>query len=146
MRAAVTRATVAAYDAFAPHYREGTQAATDQTAAEIAAFVAAVGAPGRVLEIGTGPGRDALLLEEAGLSVRRTDVSATFVEQLREDGHAADRLDPLTDDLDDPDRPGVPYDGVWASACLLHVARGDLVVVLARLAAATRAGECSACR
>ena len=43
-------------------------------------------------------------------------------------------LDPLTDDL------GGPYDGVWASACLLHVARTDLPTVLRRLAEATRAG------
>ena len=55
-------------------------------------------------------------------------------------GHAADVLDPLTDDLTDPDRPGTPYDAVWANASLLHVARGDLPVVLARLAAATRPG------
>jgi hypothetical protein len=43
-------------------------------------------------------------------------------------------LDPLTDEL------GGPYDGVWASACLLHVAREDLPTVLTRLAQATRAG------
>lgn len=33
---------------------------------------------------------------------------------------------------------GAAYDGVWANACLLHVDRGDLPTVLARLAAATR--------
>lgn len=140
VRAGVSRATVAAYDAYAARYLDGTQEATDQTAAQIAAFVAAVGLPGRVLEIGSGPGRDAVLLERAGLQVRRTDVSTVFVEQLRAAGHPADVLDPLTDDLDDPGRPGTPYDGVWASACLLHVQRGDLVRVLARLAAATRPG------
>jgi hypothetical protein len=36
-------------------------------------------------------------------------------------------------------RPGQPYDAVWASASLLHVARADLPVVLRRLAEATRA-------
>ena len=49
-------------------------------------------------------------------------------------------LDPLTDDLADPERGGAAYDGVWANACLLHVARADLPVVLRRLAAATRPG------
>jgi len=52
----------------------------------------------------------------------------------------ADRLDPLTDDLTDAERGGAAYDGVWANACLLHVARADLPVVLRRLAAATRPG------
>ena len=49
-------------------------------------------------------------------------------------------LDPLTDDLTDPRRPGTTYDAVWANACLLHVDRADLPVVLARLATATRPG------
>ena len=66
--------------------------------------------------------------------MRRTDVTPGFVELMRSRGYDADVLDPLTDEL------GGPYDGVWASACLLHVARGDLPVVLRRLAAATRAG------
>ena len=53
-------------------------------------------------------------------------------------GHEADVLDPLSDDLGDPARPGTPYDGVWASASLLHVDRTDLPTVLRRLADATR--------
>ena len=56
------------------------------------------------------------------------------------DGFEADRLDPLTDDLADPQRPDTPYDGVWSCACLFHVAREDLVTVLGRLAKATRSG------
>ena len=55
-------------------------------------------------------------------------------------GAAADVIDPLTDDLADPLAPDSPYDGVWASACLLHVARADVPTVLRRLAAATRVG------
>jgi len=87
-----------------------------------------------VLEIGSGGGRDAAGLQERGLTVRCTDVSAGFVELLRGRGFDAVLLDPLTDDL------GGPYDGVWASASLLHVPRRDLPAVLSRLAGATRAG------
>lgn len=140
VRAAAAAVTVAAYDADAARYREGSRGLADAVAGRRARFVEALGGSGRVLEIGSGPGRDALALEEAGLSVRRTDVSAAFVELLHADGHAADVVDPLHDDLDDPLRPGTPYDGVWASASLLHVARADLPLVLARLAAATRPG------
>ena len=53
---------------------------------------------------------------------------------MRSRGYDAEVLDPLTDDL------GGPYDGVWASACLLHVAREDLPTVLRNLAGATRPG------
>jgi len=58
---------------------------------------------------------------------------------LRADGHDATVLDPLVDDLADPDREA-PYDGVWASASLLHVRREDLPAVLRKLAGATREG------
>ena len=78
----------------------------------------------RVLEIGSGGGRDARLMEELGLRVRRTDITPGFVALLRAQGHDADLLDPLTDDLATPER--VPYAAVWANASLLHVARADL--------------------
>jgi SAM-dependent methyltransferase len=140
VRAAVARATVEAYDASAAAYRDGTADVPAAVREAIAGFVAALPAGARVLEIGSGSGRDARLLEEAGLSVRRTDVSAGFVALMRGEGHDADVVDPLTDDLDDPARPGTPYDAIWASASLLHVARADLPVVLRRLAEVTRAG------
>ena len=140
VRAAAARATVEAYDAHAAAYSSGILAADDLMEEQNHAFAVAVGAGARVLEIGSGPGRDAALLEELGLQVRRTDITPAFVELLRQRGHDADVVDPLRDDLDDPQRPGTPYDGVWASASLLHVDRSDLPVVLARLAAATKPG------
>jgi SAM-dependent methyltransferase len=140
VRAAIARATVEAYDAHAAAYHAGVLALPDTTDDQLTAFAGAVVPGGRVLEIGSGPGRDAASLEAAGLSVRRTDITPSFVALLREAGHPADVVDPLTDDLDDPERPGTPYDGVWASACLLHVARPDLPTVLSRLAAVTRDG------
>jgi len=133
-------ATIAAYDASAAAYRDGTAALPPEVAAAIDAVAGQLGAGARVLEIGSGPGRDARALEERGVSVRRTDVSPGFVALLAASGHAADLLDPLVDDLGDPERGGAPYDGVWANACLLHVARPDLPLVLRRLAAATRSG------
>lgn len=140
VRTLAARATVEAYDASAVAYRDGAPTVSAQVRSSIESFVSQVPAGGRVLEIGTGPGRDARLLEEAGLSVRRTDITPAFVDLLRADGHEADLLDPLTDDLDDPARPGTPYDAVFANASLLHVARTDLPTVLRRLAAVTASG------
>jgi SAM-dependent methyltransferase len=137
---AAKAATIAAYDASAAAYRDGTVALAPVVAAAMDTFADLLGAGGRVLEIGSGPGRDARALEERGLSVRRTDVAPGFVALLRAAGHAADLLDPLVDDLTDPERHGRAYDGVWANACLLHVARPDLPLVLRRLAGVTRGG------
>jgi 2-polyprenyl-3-methyl-5-hydroxy-6-metoxy-1,4-benzoquinol methylase len=155
VRRGAARATVAAYDANATDYSDATWAMNDEVRAELDWFAGAVGSGrsptvqdrrllgggnaalswrGAVLEIGSAGGRDAVQLEERGLTVRRTDVTPAFVELMRSRGYAADLLDPLNDEL------GGPYDGVWASACLLHVDRADLPTVLRKLAAATRPG------
>jgi SAM-dependent methyltransferase len=134
------RDTVRSYDSAAADYAAEAAAMPDWVATEIDAFVAALGGAGRVLEIGSGGGRDALALEARGISVRRTDIAQGFVDLLRAGGFDAAQFDPLTDDLSDPQRPGTPYDGVWACACLIHVARDDMGRVLERLATATRTG------
>jgi SAM-dependent methyltransferase len=126
--------TIAAYQADAAAYAAGTAAVPESMARDLDEFASRVGAGGRVLEIGSGPGRDAGELEARGLLVRRTDVTPAFVDLIRAAGHDADVLDPLTDDL------GGPYDGVWANAVLLHLSREELPVVLARLHAATVPG------
>lgn len=132
--------TVRSYDAIAAEYAAEAAVMPEWVATEIEAFVTGLGGSGRVLEIGSGGGRDALELEKRGISVRRTDISKGFVELLRERGFEADLLDPLTEDLADPQRPGRPYDGIWACATLIHVAREDFGTVLKRLAEAARSG------
>jgi SAM-dependent methyltransferase len=131
-------ATVRAYDASAAEYRDATRDLPDPVVAAIGRLVGVLPAGARVLEIGSGPGRDARALEEAGLSVRRTDVAPGFVSMIRSEGHDADVVDPLTDDLADPGAPGTAYDAIWANASLLHVRREDLPTVLTRLAGATK--------
>ena len=125
-------ATVAAYDGDAAGYSDRVWDLNDEVRAELDWFAGAVGTGASVLEIGSAGGRDAIALEERGLTVRRTDITPAFVELMRSRGFDADVLDPLTDEL------GGPYDGVWASACLLHVDRADLPTVLGNLAVATR--------
>jgi 2-polyprenyl-3-methyl-5-hydroxy-6-metoxy-1,4-benzoquinol methylase len=129
--------TVRAYDLDAASYAASSARMPDSVRADIEEFVALVGAGARVLEIGSGGGRDALVMEELGLVVRRTDITPAFVTLLREQGHDCDLLDPLVDDLSSAEGP---YDAVWANASLLHVARADLPAVLSRLAAVTRDG------
>jgi SAM-dependent methyltransferase len=129
------RVTVESYQAQAEEYAEATLELPDSVGESMDRFAADLGEGARVLEIGSGPGRDAGQLEERGLRVRRTDITPAFVRLLRQQGHEADVLDPLHDDLSDP---AGPYDGVWASASLLHVRREDLPAVLDNLASVTR--------
>jgi SAM-dependent methyltransferase len=134
------RDTVRAYDATAADYAAEAAQMPGWVAKEIEAFATMLGDSGRILEIGSGGGRDALEFEKRGIAVRRTDVSKGFVELLRQRGFEADLLDPLNDDLTDPRRPDTLYDGTWAVASLIHVAREDFRTVAGRLAEATRTG------
>jgi SAM-dependent methyltransferase len=97
---------------------------------------------GRVLEIGSGTGRDAIELERRGYVVRRTDAARAFLEMMRADGYTADELNALTDEY------GGPYDAVYSSAVFLHFDRSELAGVLRKaaraaplLAFATREGK-----
>lgn len=129
--------TVHAYDLDAVAYAEASPTVPDSVRADVEAFAARLGQGARVLEIGSGGGRDARLMEDLGLRVRRTDITPGFVTLLRAQGHACDLVDPLVDDLSSPDGA---YDAVWANASLLHVERHHLSTVLARLASVTRPG------
>lgn len=129
------RTTLASYQANVERYLAGLAARPAQATVDHLERFAGLLPPGaRVLEVGSGPGRDAETLESRGLSVRRTDATPAFVERLREAGHPADLLDVLTDEL------GGPYVGIWASAVLLHFGREQLAGVLGRFHAATEPG------
>jgi SAM-dependent methyltransferase len=126
--------TIAAYQTDAAAYAAGTAALPESVARDLDEFAGLVLPGGRVLEIGSGPGRDALELERRGLAVRRTDITPAFVDLMRADGFDAHVVDPTVDDL------GGPWDGVWANAVLIHLDRAEMATVLARLCDATRLG------
>lgn len=135
--------TLAAYEQAADKFRDsiphGPSEAMDRWLDRIGETVQ----PGAsVLEIGSGTGEDAAALEERGYRVRRTDAAGSFVEMMRADGFAADRLNAITDEL------GGPYDLLFADAVFLHFDRAELTTVLrkahratTRLAFTTREGE-----
>lgn len=138
------RVTVASYDESAEAYRDQAPDESEENLAALDRFVAALPAGARVLEIGSGSGRDAAVMESRGVSVRRTDITPGFVRLLRAEGLEADLVDPLADDLADLVPPSstesTAFDGVWASASLSHVRREDLPRVLTNLASVTRPG------
>jgi SAM-dependent methyltransferase len=89
---------------------------------------------GHVLEIGSGPGWDADQLEDAGMTVRRTDVTQGFIDFQRNRGKEIDRLDAINDDL------GGPYDAVVTLHVLQHMGPDELETVLSKVAGALRPG------
>lgn len=83
-----------------------------------------------VLEIGSGPGRDADYLEAQGLRVRRTDATQAFITLQSRRGKKVELLNVISDPL------GGPYDAVLANCVLIHVDRAATPSVLRKIAAA----------
>jgi SAM-dependent methyltransferase len=126
-------ATLAAYQNRVQEYVQCTPWPFPELIAFLDRFAGLAGA-GPVLELGSGPGRDASYLESRGVRVIRSDATPAFVTLLREADHDARLLDARTDPL------GGPYQGIFANAVLLHLSRDQFGDLLRRALAATVPG------
>jgi SAM-dependent methyltransferase len=118
-------------DATLRFYRDNAEAYADWVKAPSARLVHFMGllpAGGEVLELGCGPGNHSAAMLAAGFVVRSTDGSPEMAAvAARRLGRPVETM--LFDELDAREA----YDGVWASACLLHAPRDDLSGILARI-------------
>jgi cyclopropane fatty-acyl-phospholipid synthase-like methyltransferase len=90
---------------------------------------------GSILELGCGAGNHATEMLARGFNLRATDGSPEMAGMAsRKLNHPVEVM--LFDQLDAREA----YDGVWASACLLHVPRAELAGILARIHRALTAG------
>ncbi|HET7886015.1 MAG TPA: class I SAM-dependent methyltransferase [Bradyrhizobium sp.] len=88
-----------------------------------------------ILELGCGAGNHAAEMLARGFVVRATDGSPEMAEiASRRLNHPVATM--RFDELDDREA----FDGVWASACLLHVPKRELAGILARIHRALKAG------
>lgn len=98
-------------------------------------FLALVPRGGAILELGCGAGNHAAVMLAEGFVLRATDGSPEMAEvAARRIGHPVEAM--RFDELDERET----YDGVWASACLLHVPRDELAGILGRIHRALRPG------
>jgi SAM-dependent methyltransferase len=132
---AASRRTIMSYEQFAPEYDKLIDEIppTDVQGA-LRRMVALIPPSGVVLEVGSGPGRDADFVEMLGAIVRRTDATQTFLDIQAARGKRGELLNLLTDDL------GGPYDAVLALCTLIHIDRGHTSFVLRKIADALRPG------
>jgi SAM-dependent methyltransferase len=97
-------------------------------------FLAMLPAGGSILELGCGAGNHSAEMLSRGFTVRATDGSPEMAEiAARRLNHPVEAM--LFHELEERD----VYDGVWASACLLHVPRDQLAGILARVHRALKA-------
>lgn len=127
MRDAVTRETAASYDRIVDHYEERAATVTPEFGSFRTAFAARVPPGGQVLDLGCGPGRDAAHFTVAGFRVVGLDSSPGMAARARRNGAAV-----AVGDHRRPPFGAGTADGLWSSATLLHVPRGDVSATLAQ--------------
>jgi SAM-dependent methyltransferase len=130
-----TKRTVESYEGFARDYNAlCTNDPPPDVEVALRRMLEAAGPAPYVLEIGSGPGRDADFIETQGARVRRTDATQAFLDLQAERGKYGELLNVITDDL------GGPYDAALALCVLIHVGRNETLPVLRKIAGALRPG------
>ena len=132
----ISRATLAAYDARAEAFWDGTR--DHDVRQNIAALLEQIEAeaPFTILDLGCGPGRDLAAFRALGHRAIGVDGAARFVEMARRhSGCEVWHQDFLALDL-----PAVYFDGVFANASLFHCPSVELPRVLGDLQAALKPG------
>ena len=124
--------TIASYEDYADSYARLVSVIPSSHDAAALRRLAETGP--EILEIGSGPGRDADYLETLGVCVVRTDATRAFLEQQAARGKRGRLLNVITDKL------GGPYDGVLAFCVLIHVGKDQADQVLAKIFTALRPG------
>jgi SAM-dependent methyltransferase len=98
-------------------------------------FLGLLPAAASILELGCGAGNHAAEMLVRGFALRATDGSPEMAEI------ASRRLNrPVTTMRFDELEENEAFDGVWASACLLHVPKQELAGVLTRIHRALKTG------
>lgn len=125
-------ATLAFYDTEAATYVARYRG---QQSRDLAGFLDRLPDAGRVLELGCGGGGDTAAMLARGVDVVPTDGSLEMAQQTSAFLGIPVRV-LLFEDLDEEQA----YDGIWASACLLHVPVADLPAILSQVHQALRPG------
>jgi SAM-dependent methyltransferase len=118
------RVTIAEYQATAASFREGTW--DHDVSQNRDALVAAMPRnPGKILDLGCGPGRDLLVFKRQGHTVIGLDATPAFVQMAQLSGCEVWQQSFLNLEL-----PQDHFDGIFANASLIHVPRAEMVRVL----------------
>ena len=125
--------TINYYNNNAKEFCEGTLQADMSLCRNM--FLKYMVANGHILDAGCGSGRDSKAFQELGYAVSAFDASeeiCRFATEYLGQEVQCRRFEDVTEEN--------CYDGIWASASLLHVAKKNLPDVLARLKRALKAG------
>lgn len=121
-------ATQHSYDISASEYAQKTANTTNAVQTE--KFLKRLRSEAKILDIGCGAGRDALLFTELGVGVTGIDFSESMLTLAKTNAPLAEfhRMD-----IEEMDFPTESFDGAWANASLLHLSKEAFPNVLAQI-------------
>jgi ubiquinone/menaquinone biosynthesis C-methylase UbiE len=90
---------------------------------------------GKVLDVGSGPGRDGVLLQQRGLEVVCLDASEAMLELCKQKG-----LNTIQGDFMSLPFPDGSFSGVWAYTSLLHVNKAVITQALKEIHRVLKSG------
>ena len=125
------------YEEHAKEYAE--QSANEPIREDHARFLSMVPKGGLILDVGFGGARSMLYFQKQGRHVCGIDTCEPFVERAASLGLEVKTLDVLQ--LEEREK----YDGVWASASLLHLKKEDLPKAIDNIARALKSGGAFYC-
>ena len=128
------RQTINTYNKLARDYTEETAPFWDLFPRTIIDSFAGL-VRGRVLDVGSGPGRDGLILREKGLDVVCLDASEAMVKLSKSRG-----LESVIGDFCALPFPDSSFDGVWAYTALLHVPKNEVKTAFSEIARVLKKG------
>jgi 2-polyprenyl-3-methyl-5-hydroxy-6-metoxy-1,4-benzoquinol methylase len=117
--------TIAEYELTAESFREGTWH-HDVSQNRDALTAAMPRNPGKILDVGCGPGRDLVAFKSQGQTVGGLDATPAFVEIAKE----LSGCEVLHQSFLNLDLPEAEFDGIFANASLIHVPRNEMLKVL----------------
>lgn len=116
--------TLQSYQNQTQAYTDGTPGLDDTLRRWIDECLKLVPANARILEIGSGFGRDAEYFRERGFDIECSDAVPNFVAMLKTKGFEARELNVLKEPIDDT------YDMIFADAVLLHFTPEEAIQVM----------------
>jgi predicted TPR repeat methyltransferase len=111
-----TASTASSYDLIADSFAERNAIVPQAFADFLHAFARRIPIGGTVLDLGCGPGRDGVTLQQLGHHTIGIDVSTAMAQKAQASG-----LPVARGDLRNPPIVGNRCDGIWSVASLLHV-------------------------
>lgn len=116
------------YDSTAFEYAKNVSTFHNKEVADI--FLKFLSLKAKILDLGCGPGRDAKIFSDIGLQVTGIDFSPQMIEIAKK---TAPHAQFYTMNIESIELPLESFDGVYASASLLHIPKKNLPNVLEKI-------------